>query len=162
MQTKQWGARWSELVDVMVKFEVSHLWRPSSLPRSKVRPEEIAMWMKEHRKAGDFEKIQPDFGARMLAWWRDIGPDFRWQPRPEGFPEQGEWPPRPKQGEEPAGAWAMLKSAGDNGLLLVVLALTWWGQSIVSEASGEGLGWAKMRWRQTQSGNICWRTCATR
>ncbi|KAJ7186260.1 hypothetical protein B0H12DRAFT_989392, partial [Mycena haematopus] len=120
------GPRWKALVEAMVVYEASQLWGDSALPRSSLRPEEIATWMKEHRKAGDFEKIKPNFGERVLAWWRDIGPAFRAGPRPEGLGEDEQWPPRPKKGDEPPGAWTMLRSSGDNGILLVVQALTWW------------------------------------
>ncbi|KAJ7248271.1 hypothetical protein B0H12DRAFT_1072714 [Mycena haematopus] len=140
MQQKQWGSRYKDLIEAMVVYEESRLWNDGNLPRSSLRPEEIATWMKEHRKAGDFEKLKPNFGERMLAWWLAIGPGFRAGPRPEGVGEDLQWPPRPKKGEEPPGAWTMMAASGDNGMVLVVQALTWWGQSVVSAAAGEGLG----------------------
>jgi hypothetical protein len=75
----------------------------------------------------------------MLAWWRDIGPAFRQGPRPEGLAETKEWPPKAKA-EETLGAWCMLQASGNNGFILVVQALMWWGQSIVNQAAGGGLG----------------------
>ncbi|KAF8200625.1 hypothetical protein K438DRAFT_1758827 [Mycena galopus ATCC 62051] len=139
MGEKEWGPRWRALREAVVQYKASQLWRDSPLLRSRLRPEEIATWMKEHRKAGDFEKLKPNIAGRMLAWWRDIGPSFRSESCPEDLAEDQEWPPRPARGQEPAGAWTMLRTSGNNGMLLVVQALTWWGQSIVSEAAGGGL-----------------------
>ncbi|KAJ7824326.1 hypothetical protein B0H14DRAFT_2229290, partial [Mycena olivaceomarginata] len=121
----EWGPRWKGLINAMVKFEESMRWDDNNLPRSQVRPEEIAMWMKEHRKRGTTTRYSRTSGERMLRWWRDIGPEYRQKPRPEGLPESEEWPPKTLKAERP-GAWCHLSASENNGMLLVVQALTWW------------------------------------
>jgi hypothetical protein len=138
MKTKDWGPEWKALIEAVVKYEESMLWLDGNLPRSEARPEEIAQWMKEHRPR-NYGKIGPKFGWRMLEWWRDIGPAFRQGPRPEELAEGEEWPPKTR-GKETRGEWVMLEVAGNNGLILVVQALVWWGQVIANAAAGEGLG----------------------
>ncbi|KAJ7917984.1 hypothetical protein B0H13DRAFT_1447508, partial [Mycena leptocephala] len=119
------GPRWGKLIDAMVAFEESQVWYDGSLARSDLRPEEIGIWMKEHRKAGDNNKILPDFGGRLLAWWRKIGPEFRQGERPEELDESEEWPPQSKTGWDWTD-WMGVRASGNNGVILVVQALTWW------------------------------------
>ncbi|KAJ7173831.1 hypothetical protein C8R46DRAFT_1215745 [Mycena filopes] len=133
MKGKVWGPKWTELIGAMLAFEESCLWdADGQLRPSHIRPVKFKTWMKEHRTAGDFNKVQAGFGERMLEWWRVVGPMGRNLPKPDGFDEKDAWPAR--------SAWACLRQGGDNGVLLVLLGLTWWGQSIVSAAAGEGLG----------------------
>ncbi|KAJ7657835.1 hypothetical protein DFH06DRAFT_906719, partial [Mycena polygramma] len=115
------GPRFSHLIDAVVAFEESQLWREGDLPRSNVRPEEIAQWMKEHRKGGDYNKLKPAFGERVVAWWRSINPAFRERDDLIGEP----WPLEPKSGWTWSD-WCGLRESGNNGILLVVQALTWW------------------------------------
>ncbi|KAF8175509.1 hypothetical protein K438DRAFT_1771119 [Mycena galopus ATCC 62051] len=98
--------------------------------------------------------VQADAGEGVGATLEAIGTDGgtlrdadaglvarHWaESRPADLAEDQEWSLCPTHGQEPPGAWAMLRTSGDNGMLLVVQALMWWGQSIVSEAMGEGLG----------------------
>jgi hypothetical protein len=139
MMKKDWGPTWKELIDAVVEFEESQAWYDASLPRSEIRPEEIGAWMKEHRKPGDNNKILPNFGERLLAWWRNIGPEFRREPRPEDLAEGEQWPPQSMTGWEWQD-WMGLRSSGNNGIILAVQALTWWGQFIVNTGAGDGLG----------------------
>ncbi|KAJ7922764.1 hypothetical protein B0H13DRAFT_1865601 [Mycena leptocephala] len=113
---------------------------------------EIAVWMKEHRRAGDNDKILPDFGERLLAWWRKIGPEFRQTPRPEDLAEGEQWPPQSKTGWE-WDEWMGLCASGNNGVVLAVQALTWWGQSIINGAAGEGLGAGEAALAADEGGN---------
>ncbi|KAJ7836067.1 hypothetical protein B0H14DRAFT_2589929 [Mycena olivaceomarginata] len=84
-------------------------------------------------------KLGPKFGERMLEWWHNIGPAFRQGPRPEELAEGEEWLPK-MRGKETRGEWVMLEVTGNNGLILVMQALVWWGQVIANTAAGEGLG----------------------
>ncbi|KAJ6499645.1 hypothetical protein C8R47DRAFT_971458 [Mycena vitilis] len=148
MMEKQWGPRFSHLIDVVVAFEESQLWREGDLPRSNARPEEIGQWMKEHRKAGDYHKLKPAFGERVVAWWRSINPGFReGHDTPVGEP----WPLEPKSGWTWSD-WCELRESGNNGMLLVVLTLIWWGQSIVNKAASDGLGAGE----RALSANVSW------
>ncbi|KAJ7185973.1 hypothetical protein C8R46DRAFT_809421, partial [Mycena filopes] len=129
MKGKDWGPRWQELIDAVVKFEESQKWECGSFDRNrtKLRPQEIGQWMKEHRRSGDYEKLLPGFGERLLEWWRAIGPDYRRAP-PELEADEVWEPPRYVQGSPDWNwvDWIWSRVAGGNGMLLVVLALTWW------------------------------------
>ncbi|KAJ7795990.1 hypothetical protein B0H14DRAFT_2620397 [Mycena olivaceomarginata] len=129
MVKKKWGPRWKELIKAVIAYKESIFWHDTILPRSRLHPGEIGTWMKEHQKAGNFNKILP----------KDIGPAFRQGPRPEGLAETEEWPPKTKAEETP-GAWCMLQASGNNGFILAVRVLMWWGQLIVNQAAGGGLG----------------------
>ncbi|KAF7372681.1 hypothetical protein MVEN_00131400 [Mycena venus] len=139
MIEKAWGPRFKELIHALVAFEESTLWDESPPLPSAHRPEEIATWMKEHRKAGDFSKLKPNFGERLLTWWRKIGPESRRGPKPIDWPEDEIWPPRSLTGSDTDELEAFRRT-GNNGMVLIVQALTWWGQSIVNEGSADGLG----------------------
>ncbi|KAJ7315624.1 hypothetical protein DFH08DRAFT_623667, partial [Mycena albidolilacea] len=119
------GPCFKELMATIVAFEESTMWEGCVLPSSNMRPVEIGQWMKEHRKPGDNNKLEPDFGPRLMAWWINIGPEFRKGERPAGYPEDEQWPPQSTEGRDPK-EFECLRRTGQNGILLVVLALTWW------------------------------------
>ncbi|KAJ7194741.1 hypothetical protein GGX14DRAFT_377699, partial [Mycena pura] len=125
MESKTWGPRFKDLMDAVVAFEESTMWDESVLPPSPLRPEEIGQWMKEHRRAGDNDKLKPNFGQRLLSWWRDIGPEYRKGARPDDYPEGAEWPPQSIEKRE-RDEFNCIRRSGNNGLLLVVQALVWW------------------------------------
>ncbi|KAJ7479675.1 hypothetical protein FB451DRAFT_1171778 [Mycena latifolia] len=114
MSRKDWGPRWRQLAEALVD------------------------WMKEHHTGEDFD-VSEEFRDEMLEWWRDIGPGDRSKPRLEELPDNVEWLLQ----ENPKRAyvdWERLRVAGDNGVMLVVLGLTWWGQHIINGTVGDGLG----------------------
>lgn len=160
MSTKAWGPRWEELMVAVVAFEESTMWDENALPVSSLRPCEIGQWMKEHRKFGDNNKLESNFGERLTAWWYDIGPEYRKGQRPASYPENEQWPPQSTEGRERE-EFACVRRSGTNGLLLVILALTWWGQSIVNEGASDGLGAGEValanheRW-QHFLGDVLW------
>ncbi|KAJ7169313.1 hypothetical protein C8R43DRAFT_876507, partial [Mycena crocata] len=129
MQRKDWGPMWQELVDAVILFEESMEQRKGKLPARCGRPDEIGAWMKDHRKPGDYEKLEAGFGERVVAWWRAIGPVSRSMQRPDSIPENVVWPLRGLHriaDEYRPAEWANIRQSGDNGILLVVQALMWW------------------------------------
>ncbi|KAJ7758972.1 hypothetical protein DFH07DRAFT_772308 [Mycena maculata] len=121
MAGKNRGPQWVELTEAMV---------------------EIGQWMKEHRKTGDYP-VGEGFGRRLLVWWRDIGPEWRKQPRPDDLLEDQEWSEKTSWQEDTAVRWVdwyPLRKSGPNGMILVALALTWWGQMIYNTGTATGLG----------------------
>ncbi|KAJ7181399.1 hypothetical protein C8R43DRAFT_941243 [Mycena crocata] len=156
-EKKDWGPRWKELIDAVVAFEESTLHSQGKFPPAKNtrRPKEIAAWMKDHRKPGDWHKLDAGFGERLAAWWGNMIPIKRQQPRPEDLSESEPWPMRGAHQDPETFSWAdwvSLRQSGDNGMLLVVQALTWWGQSIVNEGASEGLGGGE----EALAGNAEW------
>ncbi|KAJ7181655.1 hypothetical protein C8R43DRAFT_941468 [Mycena crocata] len=146
MQSKVWGARWKALLAAVITFEESVLWAQGKLPRSSCRPSEIAAWMKDRRKAGDYKDAKnwkADFGERFMAWWRDIGPASRQGERPSSLPADQPWPRRGAHEDAEDFVWSEwegIRVGGDNGMLLVVQAFTWWGQEIFNAGAADGLG----------------------
>ncbi|KAJ6514722.1 hypothetical protein DFH09DRAFT_1099445 [Mycena vulgaris] len=139
MSAKDWGGRGAELAQALVSFEESLMHnRTGALPRSGCRPGDIAEWMKRHRTGDDFA-VGKGFGEGLLAWWLDIRPRDRVGPRLDKLAEGVEWPLRANP-ERAWVDWCRVRVGGDNGVILVVLGLTWWGQAIVNEGAGEGLG----------------------
>ncbi|KAJ7078701.1 hypothetical protein B0H15DRAFT_804724 [Mycena belliarum] len=134
MGSKDWGPRWVELGERIVAFELSLFYVDGGrLKITQSRPAEYAKWMKEHRTGDDFP-VAADFDGRLLQWWYDIGPVNR-----VDLAEGEEWTRKERQ-ERDWVAWSRLRVGGNNGVILVLLGLTWWGQSIVNAAAGEGLG----------------------
>ncbi|KAJ7135055.1 hypothetical protein C8R43DRAFT_1132965 [Mycena crocata] len=138
MATKDWGTRWKDLTEEVCDDP----WGKLLQVAPGERPSEIAAWMKDHRKPRDYTKLEANFGDRLTHWWYQIGPVYRRGPPPEDHPDGERWPPRVHQ--TPCSTfwldWNMLRQGGNNGMLLVVQCLMWWGQSIVNEGAGEGLG----------------------
>ncbi|KAJ7018072.1 hypothetical protein C8F04DRAFT_898490, partial [Mycena alexandri] len=129
LTTKGWGLLWTGIVDALVKFEWSHyhMEECGRLPTG-TRPEEFAQWMKEHRIYGDF-RLGAGFGERLLAWWKDLGPDERWdgvdaETLPHAFRQLEAWPSH---------RWVRLDASGRSGMVLLVLGLAWWGQGLWNE-----------------------------
>ncbi|KAJ7880191.1 hypothetical protein B0H13DRAFT_1630480, partial [Mycena leptocephala] len=133
---KQWGPVWTGLVAALVQYEWSH-YHDEDRGRlgADSRPVEIPQWMKEHRVYDDYD-LQPDFGERLLAWWKDLGPRRRWKDLETAKPsrDKNEWVD-----------WGRLDVSGRNGPLLLVVGLAWWGQKIWNEGATEGLGGGKLR-----------------
>lgn len=86
--------------------------------------------MRAHRKWVDVEITDlVAFEARWWAWWRALQPPERANSRASSV---FNIMPVPRDGMD----WECLKKAGVNRLLLVVIALRWWGK-----ASGADEGW---------------------
>ncbi|KAJ7716268.1 hypothetical protein B0H16DRAFT_1229668, partial [Mycena metata] len=123
------GPFWTSLVDALVQFEWSHYHSEERgrLSAGAHRPDEFPQWMKEHRVYDDYT-ISAGFGAGLLAWWQELGPKTRWAgveagaPLPDDFRSQEAWP-----------VWGRLDVSGRSRLLLFVLGLAWWGQTIWNE-----------------------------
>jgi hypothetical protein len=113
ISTKGWGPRFKELMTTIVALEESTMWEGCILLSSNMRPVEIGQWMKEHRKPGDNNKLEPDFGPRLMAWWIDIGLEFRKRERPAGYPEGEQWPPQSTEGRDPK-EFECLRRTGQN------------------------------------------------
>ncbi|KAI0683031.1 hypothetical protein C8Q76DRAFT_573716, partial [Earliella scabrosa] len=117
------GARWTELVNAWQAFEI-HMGYPTDSRESSrlsavLRPEELAMWMKEGRSYERLPDIRDpvDFALRWQAWWASLQPACR----------RGEsaWPlarVEPQDGSE----WDSIWRGGPCGLFLAVMGLAWW------------------------------------
>ncbi|KAJ7829804.1 hypothetical protein B0H14DRAFT_3465340 [Mycena olivaceomarginata] len=138
--TKQWGDRWTKLLKVLVEHEWSfyHPEEDGSIPKANSRPLEFGNWMKEHRPLTTDYPVGADFGAQLLDWWKNLGPPSRWV-------DVGEGEGKNKEPSHIASKfwmldWQKLHKRGRNGVILLLLGLAWWGQSICNGAAGDGLG----------------------
>lgn len=93
---------------------------------AEIRPPEVAAWMRARRKWVDVEiRDLAAFETSWWAWWKALQP-------PERADAKCSTMPRPRDTMD----WEGLQKAGANGLLLLVVALRWWGK-----ASGADAGW---------------------
>ncbi|KAF8176871.1 hypothetical protein K438DRAFT_1770348 [Mycena galopus ATCC 62051] len=126
---KQWGTRWTGLVEAFVRFEWS--WYHNE-DRGRLdnrgRPPEFAQWMKEHRPWDDYT-VSDDFGQELFGWWKILGPMRRWENvAPGGM--------APRDIDD----WGRLNVSGRSGVVLFVVGLAWWGQKLWNEGALAGLG----------------------
>ena len=73
------------------------------------------------------------FGIVCMKWWHKIQPHFR-QNGSELLPL-----PNLVQIEADGDPWANLRKGGPNGLIVVILLLSWWGQHAVPSADAAKL-----------------------
>ncbi|KAF8145018.1 hypothetical protein K438DRAFT_2028941 [Mycena galopus ATCC 62051] len=136
---KAWGACWTQLLDALVAHEASfgHPDEDGKLPKLRTRPEEYHDWMKEHRHLKDYT-IGPHFGTELMEWWQDLGPATRWENVGEAEGRQKE--PSRIVTDFWSVDWGKLQKRGRNGVILLILGLAWWGQSVCNAAAGDGIG----------------------
>ncbi|KAJ7715477.1 hypothetical protein B0H16DRAFT_1741919 [Mycena metata] len=139
LSSKHWGPDWDLLLQRLIHFEWSNFFNDDLGKIQKIthRPTEIPEWMKRHRVLVDFplDPNEAPFGARLLAWWQELGPKDRWSEvmGTESPPQDAEQYVLPH-------IWKEATQFGRNGIQLVILALAWWGQDIFNRGVGEGLG----------------------
>ncbi|KAF8197799.1 hypothetical protein K438DRAFT_1967359 [Mycena galopus ATCC 62051] len=134
---KKWGLRWTRLLNALVEHEWSfeHPEEDGKLPTLQVRPQEFHDWMKEHRIFKDYA-VRPEFGAELFDWWKQLGPPQRWADVGEGKKKEASR----KASDFFSLTWSKLFKRGRNGVVLLILGLAWWGQSICNAAAKDGLG----------------------
>lgn len=104
---REWGVGWEECVEEYIEFQ-----RLSGFPDEGEaydtvgRPAELKKWMKSHRLLKE-NNVGVVFSRKYMAWWSSL--------QPAQHPHTAD------------SDWTTLRKAGKNGLLLVVLALVWWG-----------------------------------
>ncbi|KAK7048773.1 hypothetical protein R3P38DRAFT_3175027 [Favolaschia claudopus] len=157
---KDWGPRWTKLLDALVQHEWSfrHPEDDGNLPKGAVRPQEFANWFKEHRVYDDYP-VSANFGEELLAWWKYLGPGTRWD-KVETSADKMETPSRIARAFWVLD-WCKLHKRGRNGPVLLLLGLAWWGQSICNAAAGDGLGAEKTALEKNELWNlladdVCW------
>ncbi|KAJ7609858.1 hypothetical protein FB45DRAFT_1038329 [Roridomyces roridus] len=144
--SKQWGPRWDTLLSLAVEFEGRWKSQAGGIPTA-CRPEEVGQWMKEHRKPVD-KGLKPEFGQRMLRWWRTIGPTSRRELPGGGVvrPFMPEHQAALRTSWKTPGSpvtwmdWDDIRRSGTNGVMMLVRATAWWGQSIINTNEGRGMG----------------------
>jgi hypothetical protein len=127
------------LFSALVEHEWSfyHPEEDGKLPKLRSRPTEYEDWMKEHLLMRDF-RISSDFGGELLQWWKDLGPPKRWVDVGDAEGQRKE--PSRVSSDWWLLDWNKLHKRGWNGVVLLILGLAWWGQSICNAAAGDGLG----------------------
>ncbi|KAH6890751.1 hypothetical protein BKA70DRAFT_1234463 [Coprinopsis sp. MPI-PUGE-AT-0042] len=109
-------ALWKEVLQSYLKFESTS--PPSGSMPTTARPSEVALWMKQHRKAATPKEVAlDDFGPRVLAWWHALQPAWR-------VPSATSTPATYKRDEE--GSLDCLRKGGPTGIVLIVIAIGWW------------------------------------
>ena len=96
-----------------------------------VQPSEIGIWMKNHRKWVDMPvKDVEVFSKAWWAWWTALQPELRTSDAGCGIDGTMATPCTEMD-------WTNLRKPGRNSLLLIMLALSWWGST---SGNNESLG----------------------
>lgn len=75
--------------------------------------------MKRHKQPALIPKVKPaEFGAEWLRWWKATQPVWRRDSLSQDVPSNEDW--------------KTLKCGGSNGLVLVIMAISWWLSSFSS------------------------------
>lgn len=94
------------------------------------RPEKLNAWVKASRpyaKAPDVTDCVEEFGSEWLIWWRCLQPDWRVEDNdPPNIIGLTDDMPAKYEGRD----WTTLSKPGPNGIFLVLLGLSWWGQGL--------------------------------
>ncbi|TFK80228.1 hypothetical protein K466DRAFT_504261 [Polyporus arcularius HHB13444] len=117
MEAKQLGSVFMRALEWWTVLERSYNWENGKGLSVAHRPEEVTEWLKVLRRntaKSPSIKDEVAYAEKWWRWWGGLQPS--WRPRgADGRPVVG--------GE---GDWADLKKPGKNGLLIVLLTLTWW------------------------------------
>jgi hypothetical protein len=87
------------------------------------RPKQVAWWIARHRRYSLVPAIENvgAYGRDWTLWWNALQPEWRQNVGREGG--------LPREEYQPSNDWACLQRSGRNGLLMVMIALAWWGQA---------------------------------
>ncbi|KAJ7618975.1 hypothetical protein DFH06DRAFT_1011614, partial [Mycena polygramma] len=120
------GCHYTALLRALVRLEESMDFekeKPVALPRSTVRPDEVAEWIRGARgvkmKALPRVKKVDAYAKQWYAWWDELQP--AWRKRGD----DGKW----VVGGEYGNAFGKLDCSGPNGTICIVAALYFWGSS---------------------------------
>lgn len=93
---------------------------------SEFRPEEVKIWMKNHRQYEKLPKIKSptQFAVTWKKWWASLQPSVR--------TADGAWPLPRVEPVDPTD-WNVVAKGGGNGFFLVVLTLAWWLWAVMHE-----------------------------
>ncbi|KAG6835688.1 hypothetical protein H0H93_015737 [Arthromyces matolae] len=126
-KTSDLGDEWDSCVDAWGSFEKALLYRNSKgLPLPKERPEEWTQWtVKGHRVYANVPVIHNpmEFGLAIVSWWKKMQPTIRQD-------TQALLPVKISDCvfNTDEDVWASLRRSGQNGMIVVVTLLAWWGQ----------------------------------
>ncbi|PPR06473.1 hypothetical protein CVT24_002573 [Panaeolus cyanescens] len=112
---------WQRLVAKIIDYE--HKGAIKKQLSTTNRPQEVADWIKrhKHKKTEPMDVNSSIFGDQLKAWWTCLQPKWRQVPGPDGLLS------RAVPSDED---WVSLARGGNNGIFLVVLALSWWIRSL--------------------------------
>ena len=140
------GEDWKECIDTWLRVEESlgskvsylqtHLllflhFMKGTLPTGD-RPQEWKAWTSKGRSGLRPYNVMPiikdveEFGLACINWWNKLQPSFRYN-------EQGLMPLSnfiPPDAEALEDVWEPLRKGGQNGLIIVLLLFSWWGQKL--------------------------------
>ncbi|KAG6824395.1 hypothetical protein H0H92_007022 [Tricholoma furcatifolium] len=125
-----YGAEWENCVKAWIAVEntITSAGSRSGLP-AKLRPDEWQKWIARSSQGSRSYEACPviddplEFGYAMMAWWKQLQPEFRASldnVLPHPIYEL------PVEGTDP---WATLRKGGPNGLVAVMTLLLWWRQA---------------------------------
>ncbi|KAG6807484.1 hypothetical protein H0H92_007312 [Tricholoma furcatifolium] len=126
-----YGAEWENCVKAWIAVEntITSAGSRSGLP-AKLQPDEWQKWIARSSQGSSSYEACPviddplEFGYAVMAWWKQLQPDFRASPDdvlPRPIYEL------PVEGTDP---WVTLRKGGPNGLVAMMTLLLWWRQAL--------------------------------
>lgn len=117
--------RWQRVVQAWFQFNQAATFQPSSKTLLRLstsgRPKEVGTWISYARSATFCPEVSlPLFGDQFSGWWRGMQPEGR-------DAVEGEFIGMTRGGEVD---WTQLKISGQNGMVNVLAALSWWHKTV--------------------------------
>ncbi|KAJ7053019.1 hypothetical protein C8F01DRAFT_933459, partial [Mycena amicta] len=135
---------WAELLRDFLELEREYGWEDSGdCLSTKSRPDAVSAWVRNGRRANTKIDIRnlDTYENRWWGWWRSNQPTWR--------RSGGEDAPLTRPDAD-GGSWQPLKAPGQNGMLLVVASLFWWGRTEKERRGSQSTGWGQaveeVRW----------------
>lgn len=96
---------------------------------TNIRPEEWSSWTAKGRNYEEIPIIQgvAEFGITFMKWWHQMQPSFRCSK--DILPLKIVHDPSKKKVD-----WSPLKKRGQNGLVVVLFLLAWWGLALPNQS----------------------------
>lgn len=125
LRSEPLGEMWFEAVSLWEAFEAMEGFAPALKLSSTHRPPLVSQWIQRAQSSMWRPAIHDvdEVADKFMAWWRVLQPG--WRVASDGSLGRG------------TGSWEALRRSGANGLLSVMAALFFWGESI----GGKGVKW---------------------
>jgi hypothetical protein len=122
---------WSRCVDLWTELERTALSKNSRLTESALWPIELSKWVSSRKWDSDpvVENLL-DFARRWIAWWRAMQPSC-WKVEGQDLPAD--------LSDGMTKDMAILKKAGANGIVVLLVGLKWWAPLRVKDRRWEAV-----------------------
>ncbi|KAJ7066086.1 hypothetical protein C8F01DRAFT_943908, partial [Mycena amicta] len=135
---------WAGLLHDFLELERAYGWEDNGcLLLAKSRPDPVSAWVRNGRRAQTKVDIPnlAKYESRWWGWWRGNQPKWR---------KEGSEDTPLARPDVDGGDWDPLNAPGQNGMLLVVASLFWWGRTEIQRNGSRSAGWVRAL------DDVCW------